>query len=300
MRPQQLRLALPKSRFDLRTTVFTHGWVDLAPFRWDEAEGELHTPLLLADRVVDLGIRSGSGHLNLRIHTGGPVPRPEQGELKRQVRRMLNLDLQLAEFWKLCAPRAGGRAWIAKAGAGRLLRAPTLFEDLLKILFTTNCSWAATRGMCRNLVEALGPRSADGTRAFPSAQRCAAKSARFWRERVRVGYRAEAATELSRAFVRQGLEERLLALREDPAALRAELSELRGFGPYAVGQAMRLLGCFEELALDSWCRARLRQIHDLDKAPADAWVADRYRSFGTWSGLALWLDLIGEESLNPS
>ena len=37
-----------------------------------------------------------------------------------------------------------------------MLRAPGLFEDAVKMLFTTNCSWAATRGMVVRLIELAG------------------------------------------------------------------------------------------------------------------------------------------------
>ena len=37
------------------------------------------------------------------------------------------------------------------------------------------------------------------------------------------------------------------------------LLALHGFGPYAAGQAMRLCGHYDRLALDSWCRARLAE-----------------------------------------
>ena len=39
-----------------------------------------------------------------------------------------------------------------------MLRAPALFEDAVKMLLTTNCSWAATRGMVVRLVALAGPR----------------------------------------------------------------------------------------------------------------------------------------------
>src|SRR6266545_2400997 len=53
--------------------------------------------------------------------------------------------------------RAAGRKdlpdlrWALARGAGRLLRSPTVFEDAVKTLCTTNCSWALTRLMVERL-----------------------------------------------------------------------------------------------------------------------------------------------------
>lgn len=60
------------------------------------------------------------------------------------------------------------------AGAGRIVRSPTVFEDVVKTLCTTNCSWGATQRMVGALLEHLGrrapgscPAGAAG-RAFPT------------------------------------------------------------------------------------------------------------------------------------
>ena len=52
--------------------------------------------------------------------------------------------------------------WIAETGSGRLLRCASLFEDLVKLVLTTNCSWALTTRMVDGLVEHYGDRAPDG------------------------------------------------------------------------------------------------------------------------------------------
>src|SRR5204862_4724334 len=88
-------------------------------------------------------------------------------------------------------------SWIASSGAGRLLRAPTVFEDLVKMICTTNCSWALTDKMINSLVDALGRKSNDGGRSFPTPEAMARKSEGFYREEVRSGYRAPYLKELA-------------------------------------------------------------------------------------------------------
>jgi 3-methyladenine DNA glycosylase/8-oxoguanine DNA glycosylase len=206
------------------------------------------------------------------------------------VRHSLALDLPLEEFWSRCA---GTRrlAWVPERGAGRLMRSPGLFEDLLKLLFTTNCAWANTRSMVERTTEALGRPGPSGNRAFPSAQTCAEQTERFWRERVRVGYRAPHCRSLAESFASGELTD---AHFDDPELptdeLRKRLLALPGFGPYAAGQALRLLGRYDDLALDSWVRKRAAELHSL--APGDdAAIARCYASFDRYAGLALWLDV---------
>ncbi|MGB1698585.1 MAG: Fe-S cluster assembly protein HesB, partial [Nannocystaceae bacterium] len=170
---------------------------------------------------------------------------------------------------------------------GRLLRAPTLFEDQLKILFTTNCTWTNTQHMSAALVDALGARGPTGRRAFPSAAVCARKSPAWWRARIRVGYRAEACAHLSR-LAAKGDDRLDPTARAEPTrdvrALRKALQERPGFGPYAAGQALRLLGHYDDLALDAAVRSHLSE------GRSDAELCADYTSFGAFAGLALWMD----------
>ena len=73
------------------------------------------------------------------------------------VRHMLRLDDNIAEFYRLLAADSDFN-WIPTQGAGRLLRSPTVFEDLVKMICTTNCSWALTEKMV------TGPGGKPGTR----------------------------------------------------------------------------------------------------------------------------------------
>src|SRR5262245_56242971 len=146
-----MRLATP-SPFDLRVALFGHGWIDLAPHEWDRDAPAWRTALLLGDRAVDVEVRQRAGTLEVRSHVDGGAGR---AELRKALARMLRLDLDLEPFWA-ATDREPRLRWVRTRGAGRMLRSAHAFEDLLKLLFTTNCSWAATRLMVTRLVEALG------------------------------------------------------------------------------------------------------------------------------------------------
>ncbi len=280
--------------YDLRTAIHGHGWFDLAPHAWDETAGRLDTVLGIDDATAaDVRVTSSSDGLVARVVTAAPLS-GKAAALRAGLRRMLRLDVDLLPFWTECS-RHERLAWVPKKRAGHLMQSATLFEDLLRILFTTNCSWAATRLMCSRTAEALGPVAPSGRRALPSAAVCAAEPESFWRDTVRTGYRAKSCRLLAAGFASGELE--AAAFEASPIAvdvLRKRLLALPGFGPYAVGHALRGLGHFEDLALDSWCRARMATLLGKRKPPSDRWFATEYERFGAFRGLALWMELTAD------
>lgn len=287
-------VTIPAPRpFELRLCLFGHGWVALAPHTYDERAATLRTVLRLGERALDAEL-AADGRRALRLTlTGDGKLTPNDTELAaRQVVHMLRLDDDLAPFHAVCRdePRL---AWAARRGAGRLLRSATVFEDLMKLLFTTNTSWSATEAMTKNLVAAAGTPAPSGARAFPSPGQCQ-RDERFWRDVVRVGYRARAAIELADRFASGELLDATFLDPQPADTLWRRLLALRGFGPYAAGQAMRLCGHYERLALDSWCRARLAELDGKRRPPSDRAVERRYAPFAPFQGLAMWLDLTAD------
>ncbi len=278
--------------FELRLCLFGHGWVALAPHRWDEAKATFSTVLRLQEDAVDATLTQQHDSLQLRLAAARPLSARDAHAAKAQVVHMLRLGDDLAPFHALCRtePRL---QWAARRGAGRLLRSATVFEDLMKLLFTTNTTWAGTEAMTRNLVGAVGPVAPSGARAFPSPAQCV-RDAAFYRDIVRTGYRADAAVRLARAFANGELDDAAFLAPQPSEQLWQRLLALHGFGPYAAGQAMRLCGHYDKLALDSWCRARLGELGGSRRPPADRTVERRYARFAPFQGLALWLDLTAE------
>jgi N-glycosylase/DNA lyase len=229
----------------------------------------------------------------LRLESQRALSRTATAAARAQIAHMLRLDDDLSAFHRLCAAEPGLR-WAARRGAGRMLRSATVFEDLMKLLFTTNTTWAGTEAMTRNLVAALGPSAPSGARAFPNAVECARENAAFWRDTVRTGYRADAAVRLAQAFAAGAFDDATFLAPQPAATLWQRLLDLHGFGPYAAGQAMRLCGHYERLAIDSWCRARLCELDGTKRPPSDRAIERDYARFAPFQGLALWLDLTAD------
>jgi len=289
----------PVPPFDLELALHGHGWCSLPPHEWDATRKELHTTLLLDGSATDATVRQVGARLQVALAAASPLGESTVAGARSLLTHSLRLREDLTRFWRLCE-REPRLRWVAARGAGRLQRSPTVFEDLLKLLFTTNCSWAATTGMARNLVEALGPRSPSGRSAFPDAARCA-RNEKFYVDVVRCGYRAQACVELAEGFASGRLRDADFLDPELPTdEIRRRLLSLRGFGPYAAGQALRLLGRYDDFALDSWCQSKLCELSGRRRPPSERSLARRYSAFGEYRGLALWMDLTaswhGEEA----
>jgi 3-methyladenine DNA glycosylase/8-oxoguanine DNA glycosylase len=283
--------------FDLDRVVRSHGWYDLAPWTWDPARRTLARPLLLSTgRVVQVDVaEAGPAQLALRVKGRGRVAAGESAEIRRALRASLALDEDLAPFRAraLEIERSGGPRPVLSAldrGLGRLLRSPTVFEDAVKTLCTTNCSWSLTRSMVSRLVEEIGEEGPAG-RAFPSAQAMASRSERFFRDRVRAGYRAPYLRALARSVASGDLD--VEGWRDpaiDAAYLQRRIRALLGFGPYATEHLMRLLGRHQGLALDSWTRRKVAELRGRRRPPADATFGKWFAPWGEWAGLAMWLE----------
>jgi N-glycosylase/DNA lyase len=290
--------------FDLGLVVRSHGWYDLAPWAWDEARCVLARPLLLASaRVVHAELAPGAraGELALRVTARGRLGARDAAEVRARLATCLSVDHDLAPFHARVREVAAGGSrgapdlgWAVARGAGRLLRSPTVFEDAVKTLCTTNCTWALTRVMVTNLVEKLGAPGPRG-RAFPTPQAMAERPERFYRDEIRAGYRARALRDLAarEASGELGLEGwRDGALATDDLARR--IRALDGFGPYATEHLLKLLGRFDHLALDSWSRAKVARVRGLRRVPTDRAIARWYAPFGAWAGLAFWLEVTAD------
>jgi N-glycosylase/DNA lyase len=176
-----------------------------------------------------------------------------------------------------------------------LLRSPTVFEDAVKTLCTTNCSWALTRVMVERLCGTLGAEGPGGERTFPSAAAMASRGERFYRETIRAGYRAPFLAALAADVAEGRLDLEALRRSELPTPeLLRRLRAIRGFGPYAAEHLLRLLGRHDHLALDSWTRAKLAALRGRRRIPSDRAVARWYAPYGPWAGLAMWLEVTAD------
>ena len=180
--------------FHFRDLVFAHGWLHLDPYLWDEETETLtRAEQLPTGEVVHLSLSSHPEGVLLRTD----APADALPELVRRARWMLALDEEFAPFHALCRQHPGLAA-VGERGQGRILRCPTVWEDLVKTLFSVNTTWGQTVAMTRNLVQSYGRGDELECRAFPAPADVARVEPAELQSVCRVGYRAEPLSQLAR------------------------------------------------------------------------------------------------------
>jgi len=173
---------------DFTRTVSSHGVAALPPSMISRGGRAFGTTLDLGSKRAQTVFvrRIPSGHL--RVTSLGTVLEPrQQARVLNSLRAMLCLEDNLVAFYELAAADRD-LSWVL-SGAGRMLRSPTVFEDVVKTICTTNCAWSATVRMVTSLVRCLGKPDYRGRRAFPTPAAMAAAGDAFYRDTSRAGYR---------------------------------------------------------------------------------------------------------------
>src|SRR5256712_5768573 len=274
--------------FNFRRTVLSHGWCALPPFEFNKESWTLFR-VLGSDKPVTVKISAWNGAIKVAVSRR--LGREAAQKIARDVRHMFRLDDDLSEFYQVVEAEPEF-AWIANEGAGRLLRSPTVFEGLVKMICPTNCSWALTEKMVNGLVNELGSQSDDGRKSFPSAAAMAQESVKFFKDKIRAGYRAPYLQELSQRVASGSLKvEDWLTTDLTMKERLKEMKSVKGVGIYSAENLLKLLGGYDGLALDSWTRAQFARIRNNGRAASDKKIARFYSRFNSWQGLALWCDM---------
>jgi len=153
--------------------VRSHGWIQMTPFAETDNHGMTYTIRLSTGKVLRFEVDAAD--LGLLVRTSTDLSADEQGKLSQSIHWMLALEQDFSEFYEL----ARGEPRLAKMverQAGRVLRSPTLFEDVIRTILTTNTLWKHTLRMCRELTTRYGemPPGNPELHAFPTPERLAA------------------------------------------------------------------------------------------------------------------------------
>jgi 3-methyladenine DNA glycosylase/8-oxoguanine DNA glycosylase len=285
-----MRLNLPaRQPFNFHSVINSHGWVQLAPY---EFENSIFTYVdkLSNGHVLEYRISESEGGVCVETEK---LDKPERREVAEKVVWMLALDADFSAFYK-AARREPKLRQAEKLARGRVLRSPTLFEDVVKTILTTNTLWGATKRMNLNLINHFGePLTGGGLdmprHAFPTPASIAASSPDVLKEKVRVGYRAPAIHELatrvaSGDFDLEGLKHSSPSTLE----LRKELLKIKGVGPYAAANLLLILGRSDFIPVDSWA-FKLVSHEWYGGEPVTAKEVEKcFEKWGQFKGFAYW------------
>jgi N-glycosylase/DNA lyase len=270
---------------DFARTLLSHGVADLPP-NVIARDGSALETVLEADGSAWVVRVTPDGPAAARIEAdrGAPV-----GALAHVIRYMLRLDDDLSAFYARAADDPD-LAWAA-GGAGRMVRSPTVFEDLVKTICTTNCTWSATQRMVGALVNELGTPAAPERRTFPSAATMAQAGDDFYTTVAKAGYRGAYLKTIAADVAGGRLDlEALNDSERSDEEVAERLLALPGVGPYACAHMMMLLGRYGKLILDSWTRPTYRRLAGRPRV-TDKGIEKAFRRYREYAGLAFWLML---------
>ena len=264
--------------YSLNMTCHAHGWMDLAPFRWDDERHTISFALLLGRQSADIEACQRNNTIEAVVTSKRTIDAESRDRVARAIVRSLALDVDTTELLGVAAQAGTEYAELVMQGAGRLLRGTTLWEDAAKTLFTTNCSWILTRRMAATACSGrFCPTTPSGAFPFPPPDRIAQLTPGDIAKHMPVGYRAPFLHSLAERFCEDGYvipEEALLC----GESIRKAAQSWRGFGPYAASHVAVLLGQFDLIPIDSEVDSYVRSTHRTCASPA--FLARRYRHWG--------------------
>ena len=275
---------------DFPRTVSSHGVAALPPSRVSRRGLVFATTFDLDHEQAVTVLLRQADRKQVRVNALGVLLAPErQARILDCLRAMLRLEEDLHPFYELAAADPD-MSWVA-SGAGRMLRSPTVFEDVVKTICTTNCAWSATVRMVTALVQSLGKPDPQGRRAFPTPSAMAAAEDSFYSDRVRAGYRGRYLLNLARAVAEGSID--LEGLRDPDLPdqdVEQRLLAIPGVGPYAQAHIMLTsLGRYGRLILDSWTLPTWRRLSGQEAKTAA--IEARFARYGQYRGLAFWMYL---------
>lgn len=274
--------------FSLWAVVESHGWVRLPPFAVDYQAGILtRVERLESGRVVECVIQESVGGVTVEVRE--QLSGAEREEISRKVWWMLGLGQDLTPFYAL-ARNESRLAHMERRALGRMLRSPTVFEDSVKTLLTTNTAWTGTLRMVEALVSHFGdPLPNDPSRnAFPTPAQLARGSEADLRD-LGLGYRAPFVTELARRVAEGELDLEGMKDADWPTdEVRRRLLEIKGVGEYAAASLLILLGRYDYLPVDTWARKLVSREWYNGRPVGRKEVEAAFAHWGPWKGLAYW------------
>lgn len=299
---KRMKFTLPaRLPFNFLSVVNSHGWRQLVPFSYDENTNTLSYIMRLSnERVIELKLGEAKDGVTVETEK---LDKSERQEVRDKVTWMFGLDMDFSLFY--AASREEPKLARAKKRAlGRVLRSPTLFEDVIKTILTTNTLWAATKNMTLRLVNEFGaalPRkhrddvsrgNADegpNTKAFPTPEAIAASTPDEIKEKIRVGYRAPAIHELALRVASGQFDLESLKTSDLPTLdLRKELLTINGVGPYAAANLLMLLGRHDFIPIDSYAMKVVSHEWYRGEPVTAKEIEKRFEKWGKFKGLAFW------------
>jgi len=229
--------------YNLQMTALSHGWVNLSPFFWDEIKPILHRIERINDITVHCRIKQiDNKRVGMYINDISSLSKNDRQIVIKRLTRALNYNPDLINFVKIATiNKEYDFLPIIEKGGGFFLRGTTLFEDIVKTVFTCNASWGYTKQMSKEMGRKYGSKCyCCGQWSFPDWQDIPSSLD------IKIGYRKKTIRHIVEAY--PDLLE--CYLKKDCNMLYDSLLKINGIGAYSAAHIMNLVGDYSRMPVD--------------------------------------------------
>ncbi|WP_168733493.1 3-methyladenine DNA glycosylase [Deinococcus sp. Arct2-2] len=276
----------PPAAFNFASTVSSHGWERLRPFTLNKETQVLTRIQQLPSQLARLDI-AYSGKITVAVETETKLDTQDERAVTDLIATYFAFEWDLSPCYAEVA-NDPTYAFIGERGLGRLLLAPTMWENLVKTLFLTNTHARHTTAMAAKFCT-LGDLFDEG-HAFPTPEQVLTYTLDELEQQTGAGYRAKYIRALAAAtasgFDPESLRNRSLGYDD----IYEQIRGFQGFGPYSASYVLKLLGRFERVSIDTVMRRYFKEITGQHNA-TDHDIHAHYERFGAYQGLVAWWEV---------
>ena len=256
----------------LKYTVLSHGWFQLAPWKWDHHNEILSRIEPCPDDSLTLISCSqiGPKSLFVQIPQTGFELLGEQW-INRTVNRWLSLDWDPTPAIELSRRIDPEISNFLQIGGGRFLRGTSFYEDCIKTILTINANWKFTRRMANEITMNLGGG------VFPTPVKMIKAGSAALKRYLRLGFRAEVICEVSSQLLDKGIINEWGILQKEDLCYE-DMIQFRGLGPYSVNHILMLMHDFRTIPVDSEVVSYCNQILKIESSE----VQDHFARWGNY------------------
>lgn len=244
-------------KFDYEKFIYFHGWIYLSPFILFE-DKSIGTYLRLKNgNSIKVKIERSEGKIYTTLIVSTQEDRhvgeSDKKVLQEQAKRMFCLDQDFTGFYKMCRDEPA-LSFVYKKNCRGMLRSPSVFEDIIKTICTTNCDWRNTKNMCSALC------SLDSGN-FPTSKEILRYNDKKLSDIVPVGYRYRTILEVSLLWEDGKYDIEKWAKEKDYEKIKGVLKKVWGIGDYCLNHILVLMGDYSFIPVDSEVLRYLKDVY---------------------------------------
>ena len=263
----------------LEMTCHTHGWKSLAPFNWDGINKVLNYAIMINSISTDVMVTQRKNIIETKIYSNEILQPDHLWLLKLMLIRSLCLDVDVNKLLLKAEKNGLEYKSLILKGAGRLLKSSSIWEDTVKTLFTTNCTWALTKKMCEAACSKNFTKpTPNGKYPFPSPLIFLQYEPEELQKLMPIGYRADYLWNIAKSFSESLFFQGIDTNRYERHQVENAFKNLKGFGRYSTAHMLVLSGFFDFVPIDTDVISFLKNEYRVRKP--ESFIKRHYKKWG--------------------